>query len=116
MTRDELKRYFPNATASTLALADDTGAPAKLEPNPRASALEQGEAEALHTGRVLVRVTSVRKRLLDADNLCEKYHVDCLRYAGFLQNDSPAEVEIETRQRKAAKGEEECVTIELFAI
>lgn len=63
-----------------------------------------------------MRVTSVRKCLLDEDNLCEKYHVDCLRYSGIIPDDSPDKVRIETTQRKAAKGEEEHTLIEVFAL
>lgn len=64
--------------------------------------------------RVLVRVTSVRKRLLDEDNLCEKYHVDLCRYAGVISGDEAGKTKIETAQRKAEKGEEEKVIIEVF--
>ena len=75
--------------------------------------LETAHAQEINQGRVLVRVTSVRKRLLDEDNLCEKFHVDCCRYAGLIRNDSPGEAKIEVAQRKAAKGEAEKVIIEI---
>jgi hypothetical protein len=58
----------------------------------------------------------VRRRLLDEDNLCEKYHVDCCRYAGLIPGDSPAEIQIQTRQRKAARGEEEHTQIDIFRL
>ena len=66
--------------------------------------------------RFLVRVTSVRKRLLDEDNLCEKYHVDLCRYAGVLLGDEAGTTKIETGQRKAEKGETERTVIEIFEV
>ena len=48
--------------------------------------------------RFLVVVTSYRRKLLDEDNLCEKFHVDCCRYAGLLPSDSAKTTRIETRQ------------------
>lgn len=68
------------------------------------------------TRRFLVRVTSVRRRLIDEDNLCEKYAVDCCRYAGLLPGDGPGQTKIEVIQRKASKEEEECTVIEIFQL
>jgi hypothetical protein len=126
MTIDQLKQRFPHATSDFLrANANDwgldplTGNPralAKLERNPGHGALDSGQIQAATTGRFRVRLTSIRKRLLDQDNLCEKYHVDCCRYAGLLPGDGPATTEIETVQRKADPGEEERVIIELWKI
>lgn len=72
------------------------------------------KAQGGHPDRFLVRVTSVRVRLLDEDNLCPKYLIDCCRYAGLLPDDSPDKVHIEVRQRKAAKGETEHSVVEIF--
>lgn len=80
------------------------------------AALGALQVQELHTGRFLVRITSVRKRLIDEDNLCEKFHVDCCRYAGILPSDGPAKTSIEVSQRKAEKGEEEEVLVEVFHI
>ena len=68
---------------------------------------EAQEVQGRSCERILVRVTSIRNRLLDEDNLCEKYHVDLCRYAGALPDDTPDKVKIEVCQRKAAKGERE---------
>lgn len=66
------------------------------------------------TRRFLVRITSYRRRLIDQDNLCEKYVVDCCRYAGLLPGDGPGQTEIEVRQFKAGKEETERTLIEIF--
>jgi hypothetical protein len=89
------------------------GKTAKLERNSGNGSLAKSEAEKGNSERVLVRVTSVRKRLIDEDNLCEKFHVDACRYAGLLHADSPGETKIEVCQRKAEKDEAEHTIIEI---
>ena len=64
--------------------------------------------------RILVRVTSFRRRLLDEDNLAEKFHVDCCRYAGLIPSDTPECARIEVRQEKVGKGECEETVVEIF--
>ncbi len=85
-----------------------------VESNLGDAALGASQVKGKDSSRFLVRVTSVRKRLLDTDNLCEKYHVDCCRYSGIIPADSPDKTQIEVRQRKAGKKEEETVIVEVF--
>ena len=92
---------------------DRAGKAAKLERNLGNGPLAKSEAEKGNPERVLVRVTSVRKRLIDEDNLAEKYHVDCCRYAGLIHGDEPSKTKIEVCQRKAAKDEAEHTIIEI---
>ena len=92
---------------------DRAGEAAKLERNLGNGPLAKSEAEKGNPERVLVRVTSVRKRLIDEDNLAEKYHVDCCRYAGLIHGDEPSKTKIEVCQRKAEKGEAEHTIIEI---
>lgn len=96
--------------------ADIGGTPAELESDFGNGSLAAEEIQGTIGGKLLVRVTSVRTRLLDEDNLCEKYHVDLCRYAGILFKDSPGSVKIEATQRKAGKGEQEKIIIEIFQI
>lgn len=56
--------------------------------------------------RVRVRVVSFRSRLCDPDNLCPKYFVDCLRYAGLITDDTPELITLEVSQVKVKRGEE----------
>lgn len=119
MNPDELRRLFPNASAATLAAnlpPRSAGAAAEPQRTVRDAALGKGKAQKGDRGRFLVRVESVRKRLLDADNLVEKFHVDLCRYAGILPDDAPGICEIQTTQRKAAKGEQEHVVIEIYTL
>lgn len=69
--------------------------------------LAADQAQESHPGIYSVHVTSYRRRLLDEDNLCEKFHVDALRYAGILPSDAPQSCHIQTTQKKVCTKAEE---------
>ena len=119
MNREEIIRRYPHASESFIRAnlsADNSGPVAKLESNPGDAPLEAEKVQRPACERFLVRVTSIRKRLLDEDNLCEKFHVDLCRYAGIIPDDSPARVKIEVCQIKAARGVAETISVEVFGI
>lgn len=131
MNPNEIKRHFPNASQSLIeanALGSElpiqgekreskiSSVSSKLEPDSRAGTLGKAKVKKGDSARFLVRVTSVRKRLLDEDNLCEKYVVDCCRYAGLLPDDCPGQTKIEVCQRKPEKEEGEGTLIEIFEL
>lgn len=89
---------------------------AQPEPAVRCQPLVQKEDQGGGSAQFWVRIESIRKRLLDPDNLCPKYHIDCLRYAGVLPDDTAETVRIETVQRKPKKGEEEGTLIHVWRI
>lgn len=65
-----------------------------------------------HSGKRLVRCQSRRVQLCDADNEIFKWHIDALRYAGILLDDSTAEIELQIApQIKVGTFTEECVEI-----
>lgn len=70
------------------------------------------EAEGQYTRR-RVSITSHRVRLLDPDNLCIKYHVDGLRYAGVIRDDTTNDIELFVKQHKVATRKEEKTEIEV---
>jgi hypothetical protein len=70
-------------------------------------AMDPNETQRGNPVRFLVRVTSFRRRLLDEDNLCEKYVVDCCRYSGLLSGDAPETTRIEVSQQKVTREEDE---------
>ena len=130
-TIDELRAAFPNASLDFLArnsrLCQQQGAAGgekgdegavrpKLERRPKSPAVGKTKKKEGSSRRFLVRITSVRKRLLDEDNLCEKYVVDCCRYAGLLPGDGPGETKIEACQRQVEEGEEEHTLVEIFEL
>ena len=86
---------------------NDTGKAPILERTAGNAALVETQVQSGTGDRILVRIESVRKRLLDEDNLVSKYHTDLCRYAGLIPSDAPGVCKIETTQRKAEKGEEE---------
>lgn len=89
---------------------------AKLERRAVKRAVGKGQDEKGNRQRFLIRVTSIKRRLLDEDNMCEKFAVDCCRYAGLLNQDSPGTTKIEVAQRKAEKGEEEHTIVQIYRI
>ena len=107
---DELPPKLRGQILSSLGEAQN----AKLERPACDAALGPAQAQGRDPSRVLIRVTSIRKRLLDEDNIAVKYFVDCCRYAGIIREDNPGEAKIEAAQRKAEKGEEEATLAEIF--
>lgn len=85
-----------------------------LEPDSSNDAVGSAPIQEANHERIVVRVCSVRKRLLDEDNLCEKYLVDSLRYCGLIPNDCPGKVKIEVSQRRCLDGETEQVLISIL--
>jgi hypothetical protein len=122
----ELKARFKNATddflrlnasaeaGATAVLDHHTGTPAKLERDTGDGALESLPVQKATGRRFFIRVTAFRERLLDEDNLCEKYHVDLCRYAGVLPGDGSSQTKIEVCQQKTEPGAAEEVLIEIF--
>jgi hypothetical protein len=116
MTRDELKRMFPNASEAFLAENADRGAPSHAQPQPvvRHEPMAAPAVEAVYPGRVLVRITGFTTRPCDPDNCTGKFHTDCLRYAGIIKNDRPQDIDLETRQVKVSTKADERVEIEII--
>jgi hypothetical protein len=116
-TPDEYQDYMRRRNAQIEqqrnAKTGGAGAASVVEPSAGHAALGKTQAKGRDTAKFLVRLTSRRKRLLDQDNLCEKYHVDCLRYAGIIPSDAPSQTRIEVCQIKTAKGEPEEIHIEV---
>jgi len=85
-----------------------------LEPDAGHRRVVKKKEKAPDPPCLVVRVTSIRKRLLDWDNLCVKPLVDGLRYAGLIPDDRPEICKIEVRQRKTEAGEEEATEVEII--
>jgi hypothetical protein len=96
----------------TILSAKSESGDSKPEPPVQHGALGPTEREKAYTGRILVRITIFRKRLVDPCNAGQKYLVDCLRYSGILVDDREQDIALEIRQEKT-RGEEETL-IELF--
>ncbi len=82
-----------------------------MERNPLNGTLAKGQGEKSNAGRVHLCIVSIRKRLLDPDNLSPKWIIDCLRYASIIRGDEPDKITLQVEQRKCAKGEEESTQV-----
>lgn len=79
---------------------------AKPKPIVRDEPVAEAAREIRHSGQIHVRITSFRSRLLDPDNLCPKYFIDCLRYSGLIPDDRAQDIALEVRQEKVKRTEE----------
>ena len=122
MNPHTIRRLFPHASQSLItANEQDYGKPyiesngqiAKLERPACNEPLATGKGEKEASGRVHFKFVSVRKRLIDPDNVSVKWLLDCCRRIGLVAGDEHDKVTIETAQRKAEKSEEEHTIIEI---
>lgn len=119
MTRDEILARYPNASESFIRRNLD---PAHSLPHPQPQPPVQHVPPPAHARQegspacLKVRVTSLRRRLLDIDNLAggSKFIIDALRYQGFIRDDSPDHIELSFSQIKVRhrNQEETVVTIQ----
>ena len=122
MTAEKLRELFPNATERFIATNADRIPTHRAGPTPiveraaRPRPLAKKKPQAGGAAKFLVRVTSRRVRLLDEDNLAEKWFVDCCRYAGLIPDDSAAKARIVTTQEKVRSAADECTVIEISEI
>jgi len=75
--------------------------------------LAESKTQERNPSRSIIRITSFRTRLIDPDNLCAKYFVDGLRYAGIIPDDRPQDIELTVTQEKVATIAEERTEIEI---
>lgn len=94
-----------------------SGAPGPFaEQDSRPQSVGEIQAEGNDPKRFLVRIKSVRSRLLDPDNLVGgvKYHLDACRQCGAIPDDAPHAIKLEVSQTKAASKLDEKTIIEIF--
>ena len=118
MTSDEIKKYFPNASGSTLrANLPSRIALPDAEQREREEALARGdEGEAQGTGLLHCRFTLRRRSLLDVDAkyASVKDLLDCLWRAKIIRGDREGQITLEVNQEKVQKGEQEKTVVEVF--
>ncbi len=118
MTSDQLRDYeqrqLESARRKTINQSHNSRPTPVLESSAGNVPLATSQGQGQVGERVLIRFTSVRRRLLDEDNICSKYYCDFCRYAGLIQSDAPDKTHIEIRQRKCEDGEIEHTEILIF--
>ena len=115
--QDELRLelIFPNASKDFIKVnAKNTKPHPELECSKKNAPLCVSQVEQRGTGKVFICLTSIRKRLIDTDNLCTKAIVDICRHSGIIHDDTAKEAQVCVRQRKPEKGEEEGTVIEIY--
>jgi|SRR6185369_610383 len=126
ITPDELRRRFPGASKSTLARNVERineGHRSVCEASRSESerpfcdeSLATQKGEAGNAKRLRVSIISYRRRLIDPDNLCPKYFVDCCRYAQIIPNDRAQDIALEVSQVKVLEREQEGTVIKIEVI
>ena len=106
MTADQLRRAGYVERNGEWHKAGGAASGAEPEPAVRDEPLAAPAGEDGNASRVRVCVVSFRARLCDPDNLCPKYFIDCLRYAGLIADDAPEYITLEVRQERCRRGEE----------
>ena len=106
MTSEELKLLGYVERNGEWHKAGGAASGAEPEPVVRDEPVAAPAREARHPSRVRVCVVSFRARLCDPDNLCPKYFIDCLRYAGLIADDAPDCITLEVRQVRCRRAEQ----------
>ena len=85
----------------------------RTQPTPKHELAREARGEEECTRRIHVSIEVRRRRLLDPDNICNKFITDLLRYSGILRDDSSKFIEFSQRQTKVKRREEEETIVEL---
>jgi len=111
---DTIQRKFMSKKSSPKTACK----PQATEPEPTLfdESLSEIEGEKGDPSRMLVCIESVRKKLLDKDNLYggAKFYCDFLRLSGVIREDTEKEIDLQVTQRKPKKGEAEKTVIEVW--
>ena len=106
MTAEQLKQAGYVERNGEWHKARGVASRAESEPPLRHEPVAAPPREARNAERVRVRVVSFRARLCDPDNLCPKYFIDCLRYAGLIADDAPDFITLDVRQVRCRRHEQ----------
>lgn len=115
MNPARLKQILPRASKSFIHLNSGPSR-AESERTVLDGAVGSAKGKEGHPTRHAVSVTSYRVRSVDPDNLCSKYFIDALRYAGTLHDDRPEDIDYSINQKKVAKKAQEKTLITVTEI
>ena len=113
MTNEQYNAMLANGSKS-LRDANHTGPSPEPKRAIRNEPLGESQGQKDNSGRISISVVSARKRLIDPDNLCPKWLIDCLRYCALIPGDEPDKISLKISQRKITKDEEEHTQIEII--
>lgn len=114
MNSRTLKQLFPNASKSTIDANTNCSPSGAESERPLCNEpLGKGKVAQRDSGKRVVRITSYRVRAVDPDNLCGKWFIDALRYAGIIPDDTEADITYQISQKKVAKKNQEKTLIDI---
>lgn len=129
LSPDKLNSLFPNASSAFRKLNARTGAEnvpdrtaetvgpvptAKRKSSTRKDVHREVRGAEENPGRYYCRLTNKTRRLYDEFNWFPKYHIDALRYAGAIHDDTPAALKLSVEAEQVKTKEEEGVWIEIY--
>ncbi len=109
--RNPVSGAMPWLPAKQLHAIPDPNYGPSSSPQPESAVRDESlatpQGETLYSGRVHVRITSYRRRLLDPDNLTAKWFLDACRYSRLIRDDNPEAITYQVGQEKVARKEDE---------
>lgn len=112
-TPEKLKALFPNATADFIKQNCSGREASGPEPEQRGRGASHGDSpvKARHPRKRLVRIACFRARQLqDPDNGIYKWHIDAIRRAGLLDDDTAEAMRLEIQPETKVATEAEART------
>lgn len=109
--KNEVKKPTNAGLQKAVLPNEGQGGDTKPKRTLRNDTLAKAVSKKENSGRVHIVITQRRKRRIDPDNVINKWHIDCLRYAGVLSDDGEKDVTVSFKQEK---GPVEETIIELF--
>jgi hypothetical protein len=107
-----LPRIFPNASKDFIDLNSQPSS-ANTQSGIRDGTLAEKKVKARDSRKRAVRITSYRVKLADVEGLCGKWHLDALRYAGLIHDDTEEDITYQITQKKVQKKNQEKTLIEI---
>ena len=109
---NELQKLFPRASKGFLSLNAASANP-KPKSNIQTKPLATVQTKKVNPRCRILRIVSYRTRTCDKDNLFTKWHIDALRYAGIIEDDSPEHIELQVSQKKVEHLNQERTEVQL---
>lgn len=114
MTPEQLKAKFPHASPAFIkANAGRVASGAKPEHSTGNASHADRPSQTRHPRKCLVRITCYRVRPQDPDNGVYKFHVDAIRHAGLLDDDTADALDLQVVQVKVQSRAYERTEIEI---
>lgn len=110
MSREGFVRQLDGSYAKPKRIPAHLRPPPSAKPEPVALRPQDDRVprEAIYPGRVHILIVSyVCGNIRDEDNICPKFFIDCLRYAGLIRDDCPGVVKVSVEEKRVSTKKEE---------